>query len=283
MDWFLLTLLSVFVVSIANILQRVLMKDDKSNPYSYGVVFHLLLGVLNLIFAVLHGGFQIPSLSGNLAVLFLAAALWGGATIFLFKALQLAEASEVTILSSVRVVITILAAMIFLQESFSVQKVFGTIIILASILLVTNLKKGIRFNKGVIYTLGMALFSGLAIVADGFVVKSYDPVSYTTIVNFLIGFGLLVAYPKTLLEWSHFVQPKFLMKMLPLGIFSTIQGIAYLLALANGGNASQVGTIRQATVIVTVILAVILLNEKDNLARKLVAAVLVTIGVILLG
>jgi uncharacterized membrane protein len=55
------------------------------------------------------------------------------------------------------------------------------------------------------------------------------------------------------------------------------------LALTYGGNTAQVGTIRQASVIVTVLLAVMFLRERGNLGRKLIAAVLVTAGVFLLS
>ncbi len=128
----------------------------------------------------------------------------------------------------------------------------------------------------------MALFSGLAIVVDGFNVRHHDVVSYSAIVNSLIVIILLMFYPKAVKQWKYFISLNFLKKMLPLGVFATVQGVAYLLALSYGGNTAQVGTIRQASVIVTVLLAVILLNEKDNLVRKLIAAVLVTVGVILL-
>ncbi len=65
MNWLFLTLLSVFAVSLANILQRVLMKDDKSNPYSYAIVFQFLIAILNLPIAVWHG-FQLSILTGDL-------------------------------------------------------------------------------------------------------------------------------------------------------------------------------------------------------------------------
>lgn len=282
MDWLLLTLLSVFVVSIANILQKVLMKDEKSDPYSYALVFQFLIAILSLPIAMVQG-FQIPIINSNLVFLVIAAALWGGTAVFLFKALQVMEASEVTILSSIRVVITIIASILFLQESFNVLNVLGTILILVSILLVTNLNKGIKFNKGIFYTLVMALFSGLAIVADGFNTKNYDAASYSTIVNFLTATILLIIYPKVLKQWNNYTKPNFLKMMLPLAVFSTIQGLAYLMALAVGGNTSQVGTIRQASIIVTVILAVIFLKERDYLGRKLIAAILVTCGVVLLS
>lgn len=282
MNWLLLTLISVFVVSIANILQRVLMKDDKSNPYSYAIVFHFLIAILNLIFALLFG-FQPLPVDGKDLILFpVAALLWGGVTIFLFKALQLLESSEVVVLTSVRALITVAASIIFLHESFNLQKIIGTTIILASILLVTMLKKGIRFNKGVAYSFTMAFFAGLALVVDAYNVKHYDVISYNAIVNFLIGFILLISYPGILREWKQFTTPSFLKRMLPLGLFSAVQANALYLAFASGGNASQIGPIIQAQVIVTVLLAVIFLNERDHIFRKLLAAALVTLGVILL-
>lgn len=48
------------------------------------------------------------------------------------------------------------------------------------------------------------------------------------------------------------------------------------------GPASQIAPINQAQVIVTVLLAIIVLKERDHLFRKVIAAILVTIGVILL-
>lgn len=281
MTWLWLTLLSVFFVSIANILQRILMKGDKSNPYSYAVFFHFLLGILNFICALFFGS-HLSLFSGNFFLLLLASALWGATMVFLFKALQLVNVSEVTILSTLRVFVVIVASIVFLHESFSIVKVIGTVIIIISTLLVTDFKKGIKFNKGIIYILLMAFLGGLAIVTDSFNVKYYDAVFYNSVQNFLSGLCILLFYPKALKQWKHFAQPDFLKKMLPLGIFSTIQGIAYLLALATPGVTAQVGTIRQSTVIVTIILAIIFLNEKNNLLHKIIATVLVMIGVVLL-
>lgn len=281
MNWLLLTILSVVTVSVANILQRVLMKDDKSNPYSYAIVFHFLLGLLNLCFALFYGS-QFSLFSGNFLLLLLASFLWGMCSIFLFKALQLLQSSEVTILASLKVVFTIVAAVIFLQETFNGQKILGTIIILVATLLVVNLKNGFKFNKGIIYTLAMALFAGLALVVDSVNVQHYDVIAYNTMANFFSGLIILAFAPRTLLDWQQFIKPNFLAKMLPLSVFSTAQGIMYLTALTHAGNTAQVGTIRQAMVIVTALLAVIFLRERNNLSRKLLAAIMVTIGVILL-
>ncbi len=280
MSWFFLILLSVVIVSFANILQKSLMKDDKSDPISYSIIFAFLLGFINLVVALTFG-FHFPVLHIGLVAFPIAAILWGVGTIFYFKALQLLESSEVTILASVRSLITIAASLLFLGESFSVQKLMGTVIVLFSIFIVTNLKHGIKFNRGIFYTFGMVLFYGLAVVFDVVNLRSTDPLSYLALVNILIGIILLLIFPKAIKKMKVFASKSFLRKMLPLSAFSSAQAIAYYFALAKG-PASQIAPIGQAQVIITILLAVIILKERDNLLRKVIAAVLVMIGVILL-
>lgn len=282
MTWLFFTLISVLFVSVANILQKILMKGDKSNPYSYAIIFQLFIALLSVPVAIVHG-FHVPTFDTTIAFFVLAAALWAGAAVFLFKALLTIEASEVIIVSSFRVIVTILVSVFLLGESFSLVKIVGTILLLISIFLVTNLKRGFKLNKGLIYTLVMAVFAGLAIAADGYNVMHYDAISYSVVVNSLVVGILFLCYPKVVKQWKDFLQPDFLKKMLPLGVVSTVQSIAYLLAFATPGVIAQVGTIRQAAVIVTVLLAVLFLGEKNNLLKKIIAAILVTIGVILLS
>lgn len=281
MSWLLLTLLSVLFVSLANILQRVLMKGDTSNPYAYAIIFHFLLGILNFICALFLGS-HISLANGNVLMLLLASALWGATIVLLFKALQLVEISEVTILSTVRVLVVIVTSVLFLHESFSVLKAIGAAIIIMATLLVTNHKKGITFNKGITYALLMSVLGGLALVVDSFNVKYYDPIFYNAMQNFLSGLCILLFYPKFLGHWKQFAAPRILKKMLPLSVMSAIQGNAYLIALATPGVTAQVGTIRQSMVIVTVVLAALFLRESDNVVRKIAAAIFVTVGIMLL-
>lgn len=280
MNWLVLTLISVFITAFANILLRVLMKNEKSNPFSYAVVFHFLVAIVSLVFALLHG-FQFPMWNQNLIYFLLAAALWGSGTVFYFKASHLLEASEVIILSPFRAVVTIIASIIFLHESFTPQQIIGFILISAAILLVTNLKHKIQFNNGIYYALAMTLFYGSAVIFDVLIIRIYDPISYLAVSNFLIGSLLLLFYPKALLQLNTFLKPEFLKKMLPLGVFSSIQAIAFYYALKIG-QTSQIASVNQSQVIVTVILAVILLKERDNLLKKVIGSILVTIGVLLL-
>ena len=282
MSWILFTILSVVIASVASILQRVLMKDDKSNPYSNAIIFHLLLGALVLVFGLVRRS-DFSLLDGTMSMLLLASALWGACQVFLFKALQLLEASEVTIISGLRVVVTVIASVFFLNEVFNGWNILGMIFILVATLLVVDISKGFRFSKGFWYTIAMTVFAGLAIVADSANVQHYDVLVYSTFSNFFSGLFIFAFYPKALRKWRSFVQPGFLVKMLPLAVLSATQGVLYLLALTYGGNTAQVGTIRQASVIVTILLAVVFLHERGKLWHKFVAALLVTVGVFLLS
>lgn len=255
------------------------MRDDKSDPVVYTIIFAFFLsiafGLVSLFF-----GFKFPAIDWSLLIFVFAALLWGLGTIFLFKAYKALEASEVTILTSVRVVVTILISVLFLKEIFGFEKILGTIIILASVMFVANLKKGFRFSKGTTYAFLVALFYGAAVTLDAIILKTYDVVSYLPVANFLIFIILLLIYPKSVKKWRVATDRGFLKKMLPLVFFCCIQAYAYYFAIQRA-QVSQVSTISLTQVVVTVLLAAVLLGEKDNLVKKLIASVLVFIGVLL--
>jgi len=282
MSWFVLTILSVLIGSIATILQRILLKDNKSNPYMYAIVFHFILGVLVLLYGFIRGvNFAFPT--DNILIFLLSSFLWAMCSIFLFKALKFVEASEITIISSFKIIVTILASIIFLKESFSFNNILGTILVLVSTFLVVDFKKKFVFNSGFTFVVLSALFAGLAIVLDSANVQHYDVTAYSMYQNFLSAIIILICAPKSIKNIRAFIDPKLLSKMIFLCVFSASQGILYLMALSYGGNTALVGSIRQSSTIVTVVLAILFLGERDKLAKKVIAAILVTVAVVLLS
>ncbi|MEI6532386.1 MAG: EamA family transporter [Candidatus Roizmanbacteria bacterium] len=281
MNWFYLTIFSILFGSIANILQRVLMKHDKSDPYAYAIFFHLFLGILNFVFGLWYGS-NFSYHGENIIYLFISSLLWGTCTVFLFKALQVLESSEVTILESLKVPITIVLAIITFHESFGLTKIIATSIILIATWLVAGNKEKFKVNNGVWYMVVVAITSALGIIVDSYSVKHFDVVFYNMITNFLIVPILICVRPNALSKWNHFLKADFLIRMLPMCVFSTAQAILYLYSLTDVGNTAQITAIRQSKLIVTVLLAVIFLQEKQNLSKKLFAAFLVTIASVLL-
>lgn len=285
MTWFVFALISIVTLSISRILQRVLMKDEKSDNVTYSIVFQLLCAFLLLIFAFFTG-FKLPPIqeySFNFIVLTIG---YAAATVFLFKALKTTFVSEVTILMTSSSLWTIIVAFIFLKESFDIQKAIGTFLIISSIILIAKQKKEIKkyINKGALFALLSAFFFGITMVNDGYIINQAKPDinSYTAIAFLFPGIALLLLNLKSLPKIKHFTKPKKFTNMLFLSIAHSISAITFYFAYKYGGTASQLSPISQSSIIVTTILAVLFLKERQNLIEKIIAAILVSIGVILL-
>ncbi len=72
-------------------------------------------------------------------------------------------------------------------------------------------------------------------------------------------------------------------KILVMTVTYVTAALLFYYALSIGANASQVAPILQSAVITTVILAAIFLKERDKLLKKLIAALMVMIGVFLIA
>jgi len=208
--------------------------------------------------------------------------LYAAGTLFLFKALQSVEASKTAIITSSGALWTIVVALIFLGESFDLVKILGVILVLGSVVFVSLKREVMRFNKGILYALGSAFCCGVAFANDTFILRQSDVFSYTTLAFLFPGLFILVIQPRILTEMKALLSTPVLLKMALLGLFFSSSTIAIYLAYQEGGTASQLAPISQSVVILTVLLATIFLNERGQLIRKFVGAIIVTIGVLLL-
>ena len=159
MNWFVLAAVSVVTTSVANLLQRFIMREKDSDALGTAIIFQFAIAFLTGIFAIWNG-FVLPPI-GEYVWNFLAATLlWGLGSLSLFRANQLLESSEIAIISSLGTVVTIASSLLFLGESFSIAKTIGTVLVLSSIFIVTEKKNKFSFKKGTVYALITSLFYG---------------------------------------------------------------------------------------------------------------------------
>jgi len=281
MNWFTLTIISVITLSVATLLQKILIKEDKSDPIAYSIVFQLMCAVLVAIFAI-NKGFTLPAVKNLAPYFILEAVLYAGSIVFFFKALKTTEVSQVTILSATSAFWAIVGGILFLGESFSLVKVVGSIIIFGSVVLASGKNFKISFGKSNIYILVSSFCFGLGLVNDRFILQSSDPLSYLAIAFFLPGIFLAIISPRSLQKVKVFFNRRKLINMFLLAVFYSISALATYLAFKAGGNASQVVPVTKSQIILTVILAAIFLGERDDLLRKLVGAFTVIVGVLML-
>src|SRR3989344_7450552 len=259
------------------------MKDEGSDPVAFTVVFLFVLGVMTGIFAAFKG-FVFPPLSEYWFNFLLSSPLYAIGTVVWFKALQKLGSAEATILSSFGAIATIGSAMIFLGEQFSLRQGIGVLLILISIYLLNKIKGKLRFTLHHFWALFSSVCYGFAITNDAYIIGSgYDAVSYVPIISFFPALILLVVRPAVLGRMKTYMTATFLKNMFLVTFFYSVQAVTYFVAYESGGNASQIAPISKSSIILTVLLAVFFLKERENLIQKILSAVLVTAGVLLIA
>jgi len=284
MSWLTLTFISAVALAISTLVERVLMQDEQSDPVAYGFIFQIITGTLIFIYAIFTTGFQIPNLTPLIPNLILTGILYALANYTLFKAFQTTQASEVTILSSSRSIWSILTAIIFLKESFNTIQVTGTVLIITGVIAVSWIKKQTwKLSNGHLLSLAAALFLGIAFTNDAYILNNFDNVpSYLVLSFFLPSIVILFFKPKAIFKIKLFLKPKRAFNMLLNCLVYAIATISIFLAYKTGGNISQIAPISQSAIIITITLAYIFLKERDRVLQKILGAILVFVGVLLL-
>ncbi|MBU4351398.1 DMT family transporter [Candidatus Parcubacteria bacterium] len=278
MTWFIYAIVAIFTASFINILRRILIKDG--DPISYSIITQLSGALLALSFAIWKG-FEMPPIKEYPLNFALVGILYAINTLFSFKALKLIEASQAVIIFSFGTVVAIISSAVFLKEILTIQRLIGTLFIIISIFLVTKLKN-FSVNRGNLYALAAAVCGGLATVNDTYLLRFSEAVSYTAIGFLLPGILLLFFYPRSVKKFNSFLKPKTASNIFLLALTWVVSAIAFYTAIEKGALASQISPIMQSGIILTILLAVIFLKERDNLPTKIAAGLMTIMGVIMI-
>lgn len=281
MNWQLLVAISVITFSFSTVLQRILLKDEDSDPIAYSIIFQLLVGLIIGTYALFRG-VSIPDLQPILPNLGLMVLLYGAGNVFIFKALKLGDASDFTILFASRTLWTIIAAVLFLRESFTLNQTIGTFLIIMSVVIVTGKARLLKPAKSHIFALLGAAAFGLAFANDAFILQNFDVPSYLSIAFIAPALAVWVVNPRSTQKMKPLLKGKSLQKLGILGIIYAVSAITIFLAYQIGRNAAQIAPLNQTSTIATVILGIFLLKERDNLVNKALGAAISFIGVLLM-
>jgi len=281
LSWQILVAVSVVTNSVSVLLQKVMLKDDKTDSVAFSIVFQIFTGLLILIYSLIRG-FSVPDLVPLFPNLILMTVLYGAGNIFIFKALKTSEASQFTIIFATRTIWSITAAVLFLGEVFTTKQLLGIMLILSSILLVTW-KDKLSLGKGTLFSLSAATFFGLAFANDAFIVRNFDVPSYMAIAFIIPALAVWALFPQSTIKMKPMLEKEFLKKLGILGIFYAVSALTIFFAYQIGRNAAQIAPLNQTSMILTVMLAIVFLKERSNLGRKLLGLALSFIGILLLG
>lgn len=280
MSWIILAIINVIATAVANLYQKIAMREEKNDAISSAIAFQLLTGICYLVFALIKG-FQLPPIS--LAPYFLGTmTFYAAGTVCIFRAIKLIEASEMSIISGVGAIVTIITSMIFLRDVLSGTQLIGAACILTAVVIINLKKKGFVINQGVWYALAGTALYGSAVIFDTAIIRVFDAVSFIPIGSFGTALVMMLAYPKKIRLVVRQLK-KIDKNLLIYSLLYATSAIAFYLALATGAKVGQVSTVVRSAIILTVLLSSVLLKERQDMDKKIIGAVLTTIGVILVS
>jgi len=279
MHWLVFIIISVTAISVSALYQRLAMKEKSSDPVASSILFQIILTVCSFAVTVFTG-FRMPDIH-LWPQLLSAAALYAAGTYFLFRAVQVVEASEMTILGGFGTLTTIIVSFLFLSERLTVIQLAGALLIISAVILVKYERKKPSFTRNTAYALLGSACYGIAVVFDGYILRTYDSFSYVPVMSLFPAVILMLIFPKTLpgiVKGARSINKNLI-------IYSILYVFAaelFYIALDRGALVSQASTIMRASVIITVILAMVFLKERDNPWKKLFGAILTTAGILLI-
>ena len=191
------------------------------------------------------------------------------------------EASTVNILEQLLNVFLIIWGLIFFKEPFIFKKIIGAILIIFSNILIFYQKGEFKFNKYIVLSILANLSASIAISLDVETSNSYNIAIYKC---------LTLIIPAIIISILEKVKIKDIKQELKNGnkkaIFIT--SISWTIVIFSQLRAMQLGLITTVaplcavTVILNVIAGYIFLKEKNNVMKKVIAAVIIIFSIILI-
>jgi len=215
MSWPILISISVFLYSFSVILQRILLKDEKTEPISFAIFFQLGVAVVTAILVLLFvGKITLPNLSEISWNVLLMTVLYALANVFLFKSLKTIEASRFAVIFSSKTLFAVLGVTIFLNEGLRLIQWVGALLILAGVVTVSIKRLDLKIGKGDLFAFVAAILFGLANTNDRLLVGFFNPYSYVVLGFVLPAILMSAFYPKSLLKMTIYFRRRFVNKML---------------------------------------------------------------------
>lgn len=280
MSWQLLTAVSVISISVSVLLQRILLHKEKIDPLAYIIVFNGLVASIIFAYSYIHG-FKLPDFSSLWFPIMATIALYAAGNVAYAKALQVVEASIFCILFATNAIWTMAVGLVIFREHLSIEQFVGVVLIFASVAMLAERKGEIRLNRGILLGLITGVLYGLATVGWVYVSRSSEPITWTALSFAGVSLSVLLSNIKSVSNIKPLLNGGILLKLLILCFLFSISAVTLITAFQKG-NVSLIAPLQQSSLILTIILAVIFLGEKDRIWHKTAAAVVCFVGILLI-
>lgn len=284
MNWFWLTIVYLVFMTTATLINKRSLNHLDIDEIVFGASVQVSTAIFSLLLAIFTGwNFTFDSTS---TVLFVGMGItYFFAVSLYYTGLKKTELSLTAILESTGAVYSIALGAILLGESVMTTKIIGVVLIIIAVLVVSVKNKVSKFNKYSWIILFAIFFYALGAIFDKKLNNFGNPLSYLTLSFATAGLSMLSIYYK---RTKRAFKETFRNKNFWVGIVSN--GFLYSLgfwslfeAYNRGGEVSRMFPITLSLSVIIPILGIIFLKERDNIAKKLIAVVIMVSGLWILG
>lgn len=284
MAWFYYAAGSVAFFTSLLLLQRVIAVDSR-NQRAMAVIFNFVAGLFAILIFFITGTYRYFQLPGNitawisLLVASLAYAIYERGR---FHVAKLLDASIFTIISNVSVLVAFVGSLFLYSEPLSFHKLTGTALIILALTLVsyTNIRSKSHIPlRGLVLAVAISTALGLGWMLDKMGATYFNPDSYNI---------LIWTVPIIFIYFPHIdfkiIKAEFQIASWRVVVLAIVNVIGYLLQLKalQLQEATRVIPIVQTSTLLTVLLGILILKEKQHIFRKIFAGALAVLGVYLL-
>ena len=282
MSWQLLIGLSVVLYSVNALLHRTIMRGEQSDAYAQALVFTGLGTVFFLVALLIRGGLESPASWNQLLLIMLAALLSAVGMVLVFEGFRSIGASEHTILLTSAQLWLMLGAVLILNEELTIRKLIGAAAILSGVLIAEWRKRALVVNRGAVCVLLAALCFAASGTISFLIVRSFDVLSYMFYSSVLVTSMLAAFRPRVFRKLSFYLEPRRGLNVVATSLNDALANLLGFTAYDVGRNALQTNPIGATQTLLTVLLAVAIIKERDHLSQKITGSVAGVIGTILL-
>jgi drug/metabolite transporter (DMT)-like permease len=221
------------------------------------------------------------NVSPHVLLLFaLSVVLWALVDAFLFSAFKYEEVSVLAAIFPLNFVFTFVISVAFFQAGIKLTLVVGFLIIMAASLLIGLYHTRFRLSKGMVFAFLYSFFLGTALGLNSEVVKSFSipPYMFAAFL-FPAAANLLLFLRPKVAELRYELQVQWKKILLNAAVMDA--SFFFLLKAFQLGNVPQVVALSASSTLLTALIGIVLLKEDKHRTLKIVAAVLATLGVVL--
>lgn len=274
---YLFIFLYVLLTTAFNLISRVSLSTTRYQ-YAYTILWQLLSGFLSLLF-IPFDKFSVNFNPHILLLLAISVAFWALADAFLFSAYKYEEVSILSAIFPINYACTFVISLLFFKALIKPSIFVGFTIIMAASFLINFYKTKFRPSKGVVFALLSSFFTGAGLGFNSEVVKSFSIPLYLFVAFIfpaLVNFFIFLRPKVSEMQYELKAQWKAILlnaAVIDIALFCLLKAFQI-------GNVPQIVSLSATSTLLTALAGIVLLKEKKNLAIKIIAAALATLGVI---